>query len=184
MNKVCICSGSLRSGSLNTALVRAACALFPDQLSALSIREFPLYNQDLENREFPAAVLAFQQALHESPGLIVVSPEYNRSVSGVMKNALDWCSRAAGGYKRVLEGKAVALAGASPGRFGTSSAQSAWLPVMSSLGANVWGGSPFLAGGAGTSFDENGALTDSELQERLQHWIEGFLEFAQERAGE
>jgi NAD(P)H-dependent FMN reductase len=159
--------------------MRAACELFPGQLEPLSIRAFPLYDQDLEAEAFPAAVREVQARLANTHGLIVVSPEYNRSMSGVMKNAIDWISRGAGGYPRVLEDKAIALAGASPGRFGTVSAQSAWLPVFSSLGAVSWGRSPLLAGGAGSSFDDQGKLLDEALRERLREWVAGFISFSQ-----
>ena len=175
---VCIVSGSLRRASLNSALMRAACDLFPDRLEPLSIEAFPLYNQDLEQDRFPGAVREVQARLAKSQGLIVVSPEYNRSVAGVMKNAIDWISRGAGGYEKVLAGKAVALAGASPGRFGTLAAQSAWLPVFSNLGALCWGRSPLLVGEAFSSFDPQGALIDDALRERLKDWIEGFLQFS------
>lgn len=178
VSTVCIVSGSLRKSSLNSALMRAACDLFPGRLVPLSIEAFPLYNQDLEQEHFPEAVSEVQARLAHAQGLIVVSPEYNRSVAGVMKNAIDWISRGAGGHERVLSGKAVALAGASPGRFGTLAAQSAWLPVFSNLGAVCWGRSPLLVGEAQGSFDGQGRLVDDALRARLNDWIEGFLQFS------
>ena len=137
-------SGSLRQGSLNSSLLRAAAELVPEDvaLSIATIRGIPLYDGDLEAAEgIPAAVAALKDRIAGSDALLLATPEYNNSIPGVMKNAIDWLSRPAADTRRVFGGKPVALIGASPGGFGTILSQNAWLPVLRTLGAVVRGAS-------------------------------------------
>ena len=128
-------SGSLRKGSYNTALLRAAAGLMPDgaQLEIGSIAGIPLYDGDLEAAQgIPPAVQALKSRIQENQGLLLVTPEYNNSIPGVFKNAIDWLSRPPADIAKVFGERPVGVIGASPGGFGTILAQSAWLPVLHS----------------------------------------------------
>lgn len=167
-------SGSLRKGSYNTALLRAAQNLLPGTIDIADIRNVPLYDGDVESTGTPDSVLRLKRQLVTAPGLLIASPEYNNSVPGVLKNTIDWLSRPSGEMKNVFRDKPVAVIGASPGGFGTVMAQSAWLPVFRSLGARHWSGGRLMVSGAGGLFDEAGALTDSALLERLERYVSDF----------
>jgi NAD(P)H-dependent FMN reductase len=119
-------AGSLRRGSLNAVLLRAAAKRSPPESAVVieSIRGIPLYDGDVEAGEgVPAGVTALKDAIANADGLLLVTPEYNNSIPGVFKNAIDWLSRPPGDIKRVFGGKPVALMGASPGGFGTTLSQ-------------------------------------------------------------
>jgi NAD(P)H-dependent FMN reductase len=176
-------SGSLRRGSFNSLLLDEAQRLFPDSatLSIESIAEIPLYNFDDEEADgIPAAVAELKEAIAESDGLLLCTPEYNNSIPGVAKNAIDWLSRPPSDIPRVFAELPVAIIGASPGRFGTILAQNAWLPVMRTLGACLWTGGRLQVSGAAKVFDENGRLADEAMRERLEGFIDGFIEFVEE----
>jgi len=170
-------SGSLRQGSYNTALLRAARELHPESLRIASIADIPLYDADLESRGMPAAVESLKQRIAGADGLLLASPEYNNSLPGVLKNAVDWLSRPSGDVRNVFRDKPVAVIGASPGGFGTISAQAAWLPVFRSLGARFWSGGRLLVSGANKVFGQRGDLDDAEIHKRLATFLGGFLEF-------
>ncbi len=151
-------SGSLRSNSYNSGLLRAAEAVLPEAttLEIGSIAEIPLYNGDVEAEGFPAAVTALKDKVAAADGLLLVTPEYNNGIPGVFKNAIDWLSRPSSDIKRIFGGKPVALIGASPGNFGTILSQAAWLPVLRTLGADHWSGGRLLVSHAGQAFDPEG----------------------------
>ncbi|TDH28839.1 NADPH-dependent oxidoreductase [Segetibacter sp. 3557_3] len=128
-------SGSLRKDSFNTALLHAALTLLPEEVSLeiASIADLPVYNadQDLPTAtERPAAVTAFRNILAKADGFVIVSPEYNYSIPGGLKNAIDWASR---GEDTPMANKAVALMGATPGLGGTLRMQVAFHPVFQFL---------------------------------------------------
>lgn len=176
-------SGSLRRGSFNSLLLDEAQRLFPDSatLAIESIAEIPLYNFDDEEADgIPAPVAELKEALAESDGLLICTPEYNHSIPGVAKNAIDWLSRPPADIPRVFGDLPVAIIGASPGRFGTILAQNAWLPVMRTLGACLWTGGRLQVSGAAKIFDEDGRLTDDAMREQLEDFIDGFIEFVEE----
>lgn len=128
--------GSLRKGSYNTALLRAAAESSPPttKVEIVSIDGIPLYNGDLEEElGLPASVRTIKDKIASADGLLLATPEYNNSIPGVFKNAIDWLSRPVSDIERVFGNKAVALMGASPGRGGTRLAQVAWLPVLRPL---------------------------------------------------
>lgn len=116
-------SGSLRQGSYCTAVLRTLQARLTGKMSMeiLLLHDVPLYNADLDGESKPEAVAALKSAIHASDGMVIVSPEYNYGMSGVLKNALDWASRP--GYESVLKGKLVLIMTASPGYTGGVRAQ-------------------------------------------------------------
>lgn len=171
-------SGSLRQGSLNTALLKAAAAAMPDG-ATLTVGSIPLYDGDLEAREgIPQPVAALKDAIAAADGLLLVTPEYNNSIPGVFKNAIDWLSRPPADIPRVFGGKPVALMGASPGGFGTILSQNAWLPVLRTLGADLWSGGRLLVSRANTVLGEDGAVSDPKVAEQLRAFMAGFAAYA------
>jgi NAD(P)H-dependent FMN reductase len=174
-------SGSLRKGSFNSALLRAAAASTSDgtEIEIASIRGIPLYDGDVEASEgIPASVSALKEAIVAADGLLLVTPEYNNSIPGVFKNAIDWLSRPASDIKRVFGGRPVALLGASPGGFGTILSQNAWLPVLRTLGMELWSEGRLLVSRASSAFAADGTLADAKMQEQLRAFMEGFAAFA------
>ena len=175
-------SGSLRDGSYNTALLRAAATMMPEgtELKIETIKEIPLYDGDLEATEgIPAAVTQLKDAIAAADGLLIATPEYNNSIPGVLKNAIDWLSRPPADIKRVFGSKRVALLGASPGGFGTILSQNAWLPVLRTLGTCSWSEGRLLVSRANKVFDDSGAITDQAVKEQLKQFLEGFVRFVQ-----
>lgn len=173
-------SGSLRQGSFNSALLRAAVGLMPEgaQLALGTIAGIPLYDGDREAAEgLPPAVQALKAAIAQADGLILATPEYNNSIPGVFKNAIDWLSRPPADIGRVFGGKPVALIGASPGGFGTILAQGAWLPVLRTLGTQLWSDGRLLVSRAHTVFDAEGRLTDRQIADQLRGFLAGFAAF-------
>lgn len=172
-------SGSTRSGSFNASLLRALAAAAPQDVEVRieSIAAIPLYNGDEEAaRGVPEPVVKLKEAIAAADGLLLVTPEYNNSVPGVAKNAIDWCSRPPGDVPRVFRDKPVGIAGASPGGFGTVLSQNAWLPVFRTLGANLYAGK-LLVSRAGSVFDANGAIVDKAVHDSVGRFMEGFATF-------
>ena len=168
-------SGSLRKGSFNAGLLRAARDLAPEgtEIQIGSILDVPLYNADEEAAHgLPASVQRLQAQLQAADGLLLVTPEYNNGIPGVFKNAIDWMSRGPG--LAYFVGKPVALLGASPGGFGTVLAQNDWLPVLRTLKAVLWAEGRMLVSRASGLFDENGALTDDRTRAALRDFIAGY----------
>ncbi len=159
-------SGSLRRDSYNTALIRAAKQLAPDgmDISIVDISSLPLYNQDLET-EFPAEATALKEAVEAADGIIIATPEFNRSLSGVLKNALDWLSRPWG--KNSLTGKPVLALGASPSAIGTALAQAHLKQILLFLDARVIGQPEFYLNHAEQKFSDDGTLTDEDTKNIL-----------------
>lgn len=118
-----------------------------------------------------------KDAIAEADGLLLVSPEYNNSLPGVAKNAIDWLSRPPADIARVFGGKPVAIAGASPGGFGTVLSQNAWLPVFKTLGAELWSGGRLLVSRAGSVFDANGEIQDPGVRENVRSFVAGFVAY-------
>lgn len=181
MTRIVAVSGSLRRGSFNTALLRNAAELAPEDvtLEVATLHGIPLYDGDVEASEgTPEAVTALKERIAGADGLLIASPEYNNGVPGVLKNAIDWLSRPPADIPRVLRDRPVALLGATPGGFGTVLAQTAWLPILRALGMRLWAGGRLTVAGAGRVFDDEGRLTDDELRGRLRDLVAGFAAFA------
>jgi chromate reductase len=171
-------SGSLRAQSYNSALLRATAQLMPQDatLEIASIKGIPLYDGDLEEQHgIPPIVTQLQDRIANADGLLLVTPEYNNSIPGVFKNAIDWLSR--GDAKRVFANCPVAVMGASPGGFGTILSQQAWLQVLRTLQMRPWFEGRLQVSRAGSVFDANGELIDDKIREQLNQFMNGFSEF-------
>jgi chromate reductase len=169
-------SGSLRKGSYNSALLRAAVPLMPAdaQLRIESLTGIPLFDGDVEAQGLPPRVQELKDLIAAADALLLATPEYNNSMPGVAKNAIDWLSRPAADIARVFSGKPVAIMGASAGAFGTILAQNAWLPVFRTLGAYVWTGGRLLVSRAQTVIDAQGELVDAAARENLRKFVAAF----------
>jgi chromate reductase len=173
-------SGSLRSGSLNSSLLRAAVTEMPSgaTLEVGSIKGIPLYDGDVEAAQgLPETVVALKERVVAADGLLLVTPEYNNSLPGVLKNAIDWLSRPDADIARVFGGRPVGVIGASPGGFGTLLSQTAWLPVLKTLRTAAYFGGRLQVSRAGDVFDKSGNLVDERIREQLKKYLAGFCEF-------
>jgi chromate reductase len=166
-------AGSLRRGSFNRGLLRAAVETAPDDMTVevLEIRDLPLYDADLDVDGGPAAVRAFKAGIMAADGLLIATPEYNYSVPGVLKNAIDWASRAP---ERALNDKAVAIVGATPGRWGTVRSQMALRQVLTFPGCRVLPAPMLTIPEARGHFDDQGNLTDAATRTQLLGVLEAF----------
>lgn len=180
MTEIIAISGSLRRGSFNTALIKAAADLFPGSVTLGSIEGIPLYNQDDERAEgVPKVVESLKDRIAASDGLLIATPEYNNSIPGVVKNAFDWLSRPTSDIPRVFHGKPVAITGASPGGFGTILAQGAWLPVLRTLRTRPWCAGRLMVSRASKLVDDDGVLVDEETRKLLEEFVGGFIGFCE-----
>lgn len=176
-------SGSLRRESLNSALLRAAAGMMPGSatLEIADIRNIPLYDGDVEREGIPPSVTALKDRIASAHGLLLVTPEYNNSIPGVMKNVIDWLSRPPDDIARVFHGRPVAVMGASPGPYGTLLAQNAWLPVLRTLRTDPWFEGRLAVARAGTVFNDKGELVDEKVRGQLRQFVEGFIQYVDER---
>ncbi|HAZ14763.1 MAG: NADPH-dependent FMN reductase [Bdellovibrionales bacterium GWA2_49_15] len=173
-------SGSLRAGSYNTALLKSAREAISErlELKVYTLHDIPLYDGDKESSEgIPWRVKELKEELISSDGLLIVTPEYNHSIPGVLKNAIDWLSRPPEEIKRVFGDRPVALMGASPSGFGTVLAQEAWLPILRTLGMKPWFGKSLHVANADEVFDHAGKITDARISLQLQQFMQGFQSF-------
>jgi NAD(P)H-dependent FMN reductase len=179
MAKILGISGSLRQGSYNASLLRAAAQLTPagSQVDIASVRGIPLYDADFEAKEFPQVVADLKERIVTADGLLLVTPEYNNSFPGVFKNAIDWLARPAKDVRRVFGNRPVALMGATPTQGATILAQAAWLPVIRTLGMRPFFGSRVHVPRADKAFDAAGNLIDDDIRKRVQDFMARFVEF-------
>jgi chromate reductase len=164
-------AGSLRAGSLNRALLRAAQDVAPAGMTidTFDLIEVPLYNADVEAAGDPPGVTAFKDAIRRADAVLFVTPEYNHGVPGVMKNAVDWASRPPRGAP--LNGKPVGIIGASPGQVGTARAQSQLRQAFEFTNSYVMPQPEILVFRASEKFDADGKLTDEKTRELLGKYL-------------
>jgi chromate reductase, NAD(P)H dehydrogenase (quinone) len=178
-------AGSARTMSFNQMLVRAAAAAVPADttVESASIKDIPLYDGDLEAASgVPAVVEALKERIAKADGVLLVTPEYNNSIPGTFKNAIDWTTRPPADVARVYGGKPIGVIGATPGPAGTGLAQVAWLPVLRTLGTLPFFGARLLVSNAGKVFDEHGALTDAGVRTQLEKYMAAFARFVTRQA--
>jgi chromate reductase len=167
-------SGSLRADSHNTSLLRAAVEAAPEGVDVeffepTAIADLPLYDHDLDHGDAPAAVERLRDAWASADAIIFATPEYNGSVPGGLKNAIDWASRPR--LEAALTNKTVAVVGASTGQFGAMWAQADLRKILGVAGARVVG-DELPVTRAQERFDSAGRLLDGELFERLRLLLE------------
>lgn len=180
MTQIIGIAGSLRRDSFNTALLRAAVEFVgeSDRLDIEYLHDIPMYNYDVEIEGIPQPVARLKDAVAGADGLLIATPEYNNSVPGVTKNAIDWLSRPSSDIARIFRDKPVAVMGASPGRFGTVLSQDAWLSILRTLSTRPWFGDRLLVSQAGEMFDADGRLINDMVRGLLRNFVTGFFEFA------
>ena len=171
-------AGSLRQGSYNSALLRLAVAMAPAgcEIETASIREIPLYDGDIDAQGQPPPVVALKEKVAAADGLLLATPEFNHSVPGVLKNAIDWLSRPARDIPRVFGGRAIGLIGTG-GPSGTRFAQTAWLPVFRALQLVPYFGKQVFVPLASKAFDADGKLVDEAARGHLEEYMKGFADF-------
>ena len=152
-------SGSLRKKSYNTAALHAAQQLLPEgvAMETLDLAAIPIYNDDVREQGFPPPVERLRGKIAAADAVLIVTPEYNYSVPGMLKNAIDWASRPP---NQPFDGKPVAIMGASPGVIGTARAQYHLRQSFVFLNACVLNKPEVMIGSAATRFDAQGNLTD------------------------
>ena len=173
--------GALRRRSHNLSLLRACAELVPAgvTLEIASIRDVPIYDGDVEAESgIPEPVRVLKDSVAAADGLLIATPEYNNSIPGPLKNAIDWMTRPPRDIRRVFGGKPVAIVGATPGQGGTRLSQTAWLPVLRTLGTRPFFDVPIYVSGADKVFDETGRLVDAQLRERIGRLMVEFATFA------
>jgi chromate reductase len=175
-------SGSLRRDSYNSGLLRAAAELLPSgaELEVFDgLKEIPPYDADDDVASGPAPVEALRAAIAAADAVLVATPEYNASIPGVLKNALDWASRPHA--TNPLRGKPAAVVGASTGMFGAVWAQAETRKVLSTIGARVIDAELPVPEGA-ERFDAEGNLHDDEVREQLGEIVDELVGAAEARA--
>jgi chromate reductase len=173
-------SGSLRKGSYNSILLRNAIEFAPAsiQIEAASIEQVPLYNADHEQESgMPQSVIELKARVAKADAVLLVTPEYNNGIPGVMKNAIDWMSRPGPDASNVFANKIVGLIGATPGISGTRFAQTAWLSVFRTLGVRPWFGRQLYLDHVKKILDDKGQIVDAATKELLVKYLEGFATF-------
>jgi chromate reductase len=182
MTKVLAISGSLRRDSFNTKLLRNALELFAGDVEVElwnGLEDIPPYDEDDDGDGAPASVAALRSAFAGADAVLISTPEYNSSVPGQLKNALDWVSRPL--PTNPLRNKPAAVVGASSGAFGAVWAQAELRKVLAAIGARVVD-AEVAVGHAQTRFDARGTLTDDDLREQLGEVVEALLAAVSERA--
>jgi chromate reductase len=167
-------AGSLRRASYNRALLRAAQQLVPAHvaLDLFDLAEIPLFNQDEEEKP-PPAVVEFKTRIRAADAVLFATPEYNYSIPGVLKNAIDWASRPSG--DNAWSGKPVAVIGASIGRLGTARAQYHLRQVFVTLNMYALNQPEAMISNAGDLFDAEGNLTDEKTRDHVRRLLNQFV---------
>lgn len=175
-------AGSLRKGSLNRAALRAAQQLVPEgvYLEIFDLDGIPPFNQDVE-ADPPERVVEFKQRIRAADAILIVTPEYNYSIPGVLKNAIDWASRPYGDNS--WDGKPVALMGASVGSLGTARAQYHLRQVFVFLNMLALNRPEVMITNAARRFDELGNLTDEDTKAHIQRLLAALVAWVRHHEG-
>jgi chromate reductase, NAD(P)H dehydrogenase (quinone) len=175
--KVLAVSGSLRKASFNTALLHAAKELAPPGMAIeiYDLAPLPMYNDDVRVAGYPPVVQAFRSAIAASDAVLFASPEYNYSVSGVLKNAIDWASRVP---NMPFDNKVAAILGASAGALGTARSQRDLRWILSGLNVHVVNLPHVYIGNAAQKFDANGKLTDQPSRDFIKQLLDNLRDLA------
>ena len=175
-HNVVIIAGSLRKESFTLKIANALAKLAPDTLKpeVVTLNDISFFNQDLEANP-PADWLAFREKLQKSNGVLIVTPEYNRSIPGVLKNAIDVGSRPYG--KSSFLGKPIGIVGNSPGPLGGVNAAKHLQNIMPGISGPIMGQPETYLNGVGDAFDDKGQLSKESLQKVLQQFIDAFAAF-------
>jgi len=172
-------SGSLRAGSFNTKLLGAAIVSFGPADATIADLHLPLYDGDLESHEgIPSAVQTLADQIAAADAIIVANPEYNKGITGVLKNALDWVSRTEGG---VFRGKPTLVIGAAAGRTGGETSYYMTRNCLAPLGAAVLATPAVLIAGVQNEFNEDGTLKSDRYQASLDDAVATLRKVAEAR---
>lgn len=179
---IAVVVGSLRKDSLSRKMARAAIALAPPHLSAaiVEIGELPHYNMDLEEGTPPAPWVAFRDSIRKAAGVLFVTPEFNRSVPGALKNAIDVGSRPYG--KSVWSGKPCAVISVSPGLLGAFGANHHLRQSFVFLDMPAMQQPEAYVGNAGKLFDDGGAIADERTREFIANFMASFATWVERHA--
>jgi chromate reductase len=177
-HNIVVLVGSLRKQSFTLKIANALAKLAPAtlKLDVVSLHSISFFNQDLEATP-PADWLAFREKIQKSDGVLFVTPEYNRSIPGVLKNAIDVASRPYG--KSSFLGKPVGIVSNSPGPLGGVSAAKHLQNILPGISGPILGQPEIYLNGVGDAFDENGHLTKEALQKVLQQYIDAYAAFVE-----
>ena len=170
-------AGSLRKGSYNRMLLNAAAELLPEEavLEKFDLEGIPVFNQDLES-DLPEKAREFKAKVRSADAVLIVTPEYNYSVPGMLKNAIDWASRPYGNNS--FEKKPVAMMSASPGMLGGSRAQYHLRQTMLSLDAFTMMKPEVFVTSVDKKFDSGGRLTDTDTEKHVRAFLESFVKWS------
>ncbi|MGJ8662750.1 MAG: NADPH-dependent FMN reductase [Marinicella sp.] len=171
-------SGSLRKKSTHRGILRAVEQLLAEyniEFTAIEIKSFPLYDQDLNAKGIPEVVQDAHKQLATADAIVLASPEYNYSVSGVLKNAIDWFSRIEG---QAFNGKAVSIMGASPGAIGTARSQYHLRQILVFMNAFIVNKPEVMISHSADKFDADGHLTDPKTIEFLGKALNSLINLA------
>jgi len=179
-HNIVVIAGSLRKESFTLKVANALAKLAPASLKAevVTLNGISFFNQDLEAAP-PADWLAFRDKLQKSNGVVIVTPEYNRSIPGVLKNAIDIGSRPYG--KSSFLGKPIGLVGNSPGALGAAAAVKHLQNIMPGIAGPIMGVPEIYLNGIGDAFDDKGQLTSEPVQKVLQQYIDAFAAFVEKQ---
>jgi chromate reductase len=174
--KVLGIAGSLRKGSYNKATLRAAVEMAPHGMiiEPFDIAPIPVYNEDVKQQGFPRPVEELRERIRVADALLIVTPEYNYSIPGVLKNAIDWASRPP---EQPFDGKPIAIMGASPSMLGTARAQYHLRQCFVFLNVLVMNRPEVMIAHASQKFDDQGGLTDGPTREIIEKHLAALVDW-------
>ncbi|VVB70682.1 FMN-dependent NADH-azoreductase [uncultured archaeon] len=174
---ILVFAGSLRKDSLNKKLARIVAKEikeknFEVELIELNNFEMPIYDGDIEEKGFPEKVMEFREKFEKAEGVFIITPEYNFSIPGGLKNIIDWLSR----KKNLMDSKVIAIGGASNGRFGTIRVQTHFKEILLLLNAKIIGYPSLLIVNGNSAFDSEGNLVNENDVKAMKKLVEVFLQ--------